>query len=88
MKIEKPVEIFCEETNFALVRVPSRKYPGVLIQGDSLLDLIGTTKEALELLDEEKIEEAKGALTYLHDELSWRLERYREVLKEHNTPFF
>lgn len=87
MKTEKPVEIFCEETNFAVVRVPSRKYPGILIQGDSLLDLLGTTKEAIELIGEDT-EEAKAAITYVHDELNWRLERYREVLKENNTPFF
>lgn len=87
MKIEKPVEVFCDETNFAVVRVPSRKYPGVVIQGDSLLDLIGTIKEAIELLDND-LEGAKGALTYLHDELSWRLEKYRQVMKENGAPFF
>lgn len=86
MKIEKTVEVFSEETNFAVIRVFSRKYPGVLIQGDSLMDLVSTAKDAIELFEEDK-GEAMAALTYLYEELNWRFKNYKKVLEENNTPF-
>jgi hypothetical protein len=87
MKKEKTIEVFCEEPNFAVVRIPSRKFPGVVIQGDSLLDLVGTAKEVIDLLADD-VEEAKGALAYLHDELNWRLEWYQKVMKDNGSPLF
>ncbi len=87
MKTKKIVEIYFEEPNFAVIRVPSRHYPGVLIQGDSLLGLVGLVKEAIAFVEVDK-SEAMDALTELHDELNWRLENYKKVLKENDTPFF
>ena len=39
------VEVFHEEANFVVLRVPSRKYPGVLIQGDTLGGLVSDLHE-------------------------------------------
>ncbi|MGL4489790.1 MAG: DUF6959 family protein [Rhizobiaceae bacterium] len=35
MKIE-PVEIYSDQTNAAIMRHPGRRFPGVLVQGDTL----------------------------------------------------
>jgi hypothetical protein len=40
MKIE--VEIYTDQRNNAVLRLPARKYPGILIQGDSLRNLAET----------------------------------------------
>ena len=81
MKKETIVEIFAEETNFAVIKIPNRKYPGILIQGDSLMGLLGTAKEAMELFDTDK-EEATEALKNLYEELKWRCEAYQDACKE------
>jgi predicted RNase H-like HicB family nuclease len=86
LKVETVVEILSEETNFAVIRVFSRNYPGVLIQGDSLMDLVGAAKDAIELFEKDK-EDAIAALTYVYDELNWRFENYKKVLEENKTPF-
>ncbi len=40
------VEIFSDETNRAVMRHPSRRFPGVLVQGDSLYALCALADEA------------------------------------------
>ena len=86
MKREAIVEIFAKESNFAVIRAPGRKYPGVLIQGDSLAVLLDTAKEAIELFEKDR-EESLEALKYLYDQLNRRLEGYKKVLEENNSPF-
>jgi hypothetical protein len=81
MKKETLVEILAEETNFAVIKIPSRNYPSVLIQGDSLCGLLGSAKEAIELFDIDK-EESKEALKHLYEELEWRFEAYWKVCQE------
>jgi hypothetical protein len=83
MKKETNVEIFVEESNFVVLRVPSRRYPGVLIQGDSLVNLVSAAKDAIELFDIDK-KEALEALKFLYDELNWRLEGYIKTLEANN----
>lgn len=40
------VEIYSDETNRAVIRHPGRKFPGVLIQGDTLFTLCEMADEA------------------------------------------
>jgi hypothetical protein len=42
------IEVLSDETNFAVVRMPGRQYPGIVVQGDSLLFLTGHAKDAYE----------------------------------------
>lgn len=86
MKRAQVVEILAEESNFVVIKVPSRKYPGVLIQGDSLYGIVGTLATAIELFETDK-EEAMEALKEAYDELSWRTEGYQKVMEENNSPF-
>lgn len=80
MTREANVEIFAEESNFAVIRVPSRQYPGVLIQGDSLTGIVGDLEESIALFNDDR-EEAFAALKSGLDQLKWRLDAYLEVCK-------
>jgi len=86
VKTEITVEMFGQESDSDVLRVPGRSYPGILIQGDSLMVLVGTAKDAIELFEKDK-EEAMAALTHLYEELKWRFEYYQEVLDKNGTPF-
>lgn len=81
MKREQTVEILHEETNFVVIKIPTRSYPGVLVQGDSLGGLMVLAKESIDLFDVDK-EEALACLTGLYDELKWRFEAYQKVCRE------
>jgi hypothetical protein len=78
------LEVLAAESNFAVVKMEGRSFPGVLIQGDSLSSILNSLHFALENLDRDKreaIEEIKSA----HQELAWRLNAYEAALKRHGS---
>lgn len=79
----KPVEIFSEASNFAIVRVPGRQFPGCVVQGDSLSILLGNAKEVWEKIKVSDDEELVGAAQELVESLQSRLDHYERVLTEH-----
>jgi hypothetical protein len=56
------VEAYGHEVNSAVLRLLSRQYPGVLVQGDSLQNLLSLVRDVEELLAEGNVTEA-GELT-------------------------
>jgi hypothetical protein len=77
------VELFTDQGNNAVVRLPGRQYPGVLIQGDSLAHLVGLVREASESLIRGSREDAENALGELGPALKHALERYESAVKAH-----
>lgn len=77
------VELFTDQGNNAVMRVPTRKYPGVLIQGDTLSTLITTTSEAIEALDRGDTVDAQELLGELAAQLKAARERYEAALHAH-----
>ena len=80
------VEIFSDQSNAAVVRHPGRRFPGVLVQGDSLFGLccqadIACTA-ARSSLDSDSYEE----LNDLRNKLWGYLNHYKAVLQEHQLP--
>jgi hypothetical protein len=80
-KIE--IEVYTQASNLAIVRMPGRKFPGVVVQGDSLSILyelaISILKRVEITSDTELIDEAKE-LTQL---LAGRLQFYEAILQKH-----
>lgn len=71
------VEIYSDETNRAVMRHPDRKFPGVLIQGDTLFSLCEMADEACAKAgSNEELETLRSAL------LNFLL-HYKIVLGEH-----
>jgi len=77
------VELFTDQGNNAVVRLPGRKFPGVLIQGDSLSHLVALVKEASESLNHASRQDAEAALDELGSSLRETLERYESAMKAH-----
>ena len=76
-----PIEVYHEESNFVVLQAPGRRYPGVLIQGDTLTGIVGELNEALQLFDSDR-EEALGCLRIAHDSLKSKLDQYLEICRE------
>jgi hypothetical protein len=82
MKI-KSIEVFSEDTNVAIVRAPGRRFPGSVIQGDSLSILVGHAKTIWEKVKDSGDEDLLEASLQLVDLLGSRLDHYARVLTDH-----
>jgi hypothetical protein len=71
------VEIYSDETNRVVMRHPGRKFPGVLIQGDTLYSLVVMAHEASAKAG------SNEELNHLRDALQDLLFHYKTVLGEH-----
>jgi hypothetical protein len=84
MRIE-PVEIYSDETNAAVMRHPGRRFPGILVQGDTLWTLCSRADEACKngrsVLDDETYQE----LNSLRNSLWGLLTHYKETLGAHDV---
>jgi len=81
MSITIPIEIYHEESNFVVLQTPGRRYPGIVIQGDSLAGIVGELGEALKLWDTDR-DEAQGCLKNAFDSLKSRLDQYEEICRK------
>ena len=79
MKKEE-VEIYADTSDFAVMRHPGRKFPGSLIQGDSLKILISDLKEAQEELGSGNYEEVMDILSDIEERLQDRLDVYLKAI--------
>lgn len=79
------VEIYSDESNAVVMRHPWRKFPGCLVQGDSLSILLRSLKvvqsEGACLCDE-----AAGELAETVEQLSDLMSHYKATLMSHNIP--
>lgn len=80
------VEIYADTTSTPVMRHPARKFPGVLIQGDTLYSLCETVdfvcSRARSKLDSQTLSELSG----LRSRLWSALTHYKSVLAEHHLP--
>lgn len=79
-------EVFTDGGNNAVVRLPSRRFPGVLIQGDSLSVLRGDVAEVVEAFDRGDVAEARETAGLLLADLDALLARYSAALKAREIP--
>ncbi|MFJ8043615.1 DUF6959 family protein [Kitasatospora sp. NPDC096147] len=84
----KPVEhvtaeLFTEPGNNAVVRLPPRRFPGVLVQGDSLSVIRDEVAGILAACEQRDVEEAGELAAYLLADLDELLAGYTAVLEEH-----
>lgn len=79
-------ELFTDGGNDAVVRLPGRRFPGVLIQGDTLSTIRSDIAELADLCATGDLTEARETAALLLDELDARLQRYTEALAAHGIP--
>ncbi|SEC51711.1 hypothetical protein SAMN05216489_00930 [Streptomyces sp. 3213] len=78
------VELFTDGGNDAVVRLPGRRFPGVLIQGDSLHILRSDVAEVVEACERGDLAEAGESAGLLLAGLDALLTRYSVALANHS----
>ena len=79
---EATVEIFSDLSNAAIIRHPGRKFPGVLIQGDTLYSIASELRFVFKE-SESLPEEAKETLTDCLERFDFLIEHYKQTLNNH-----
>jgi uncharacterized protein DUF6959 len=74
------LEMWSEQVNSAVVRVPGRRFPGVVIQGDSLSILFDLAMYVTEHLPRSADPELSGAAEELAEKLFHHVRNYESVL--------
>ena len=78
----EPIDIFSDRTSGAVMRHPDRRFPGVLIQGDTLYVMCKGADEACRGADQSS--EGYAKLNNLRNHLWQLLTHYKSVLQEHD----
>ena len=69
--------------NGAVVQLPERKFPGLVVQGDSLAILASNVEELRESIAKKDSSEVEASLAMLERSLNERVEFYESVLAKH-----
>lgn len=77
------MEVLSENINCPVVRVPGRKFPGVVIQGDSLRILFDHAEEIEQFVVHNRNEEMGAAAAHLKSILSGYIEEYERTMAAH-----
>lgn len=73
------VELLSRPVNFAVVQLPERKFPGVVVQGDTLNELVRQFERMSELLITKQVEELAAEIDELREQFSGGLAHYESV---------
>jgi hypothetical protein len=80
------VEIYSDQTNAAILRHPGRKFPGVLVQGDTLHTMCLHADRVCAKAKGALNADAYAELNELRNKLWGLLTHYKIVLGEHEIP--
>jgi hypothetical protein len=76
------VQLLSHPANFAVVQLSQRKYPGVVIQGDTLHSLVKQLERMSRLLDSGASGEALDEIKYVTGILTEALKHYEQICSE------
>jgi hypothetical protein len=79
-------ELFTDGGNDAVVRLPGRRFPGVLVQGDSLHILRSDLAAVVEACGRGDLAEARDSAGLLLSDLDALLTRYEDALQRYEIP--
>ena len=80
--MSESAELLSRGINYAVVQLPGRRFPGVVVQGDSLNNLVVQLQKLRSLAESHADEELTGGLTELHDILREASLHYERVCLE------
>lgn len=81
------IEVYSQAINQPVMRLPSRAFPGILLQGDTLSSHRGWLQEVQEILsrvqrNDPTLDEAKEALDAIVEDLDNLLKHYEATIEK------
>jgi hypothetical protein len=84
--MEDTVELLSRPANFAVVHLPGRNFPGVVVQGDTLNGLVQHLSVMAQMLERGELDELARELSDIREQLSGALAHYDYVCAERGIP--
>lgn len=75
------IEVLSDACNAWVVQTPGRKFPGMILQGDSLSTLYRLTRQVHDLLAKNDIVDAQDVVLQLEDQIADYLVVYEKTMK-------
>jgi predicted RNase H-like HicB family nuclease len=73
------VKLLSRPVNFAVVQLPGRQFPGVVVQGDTLHSLVQRVDELLQLLRSGDVDELSAGISNISEQLTEAKTHYEIV---------
>lgn len=80
MPSESVPRLLTSASNYAVVQLPGRNFPGVVFQGDSLHALLSAVGAVTESLRSGKVAKAQDQLSSIEEQLSQVLTHYKQAV--------
>lgn len=77
--MEIKADLLSQPLNYAVVQLPGRQFPGVVVQGDSLHEIVKDLGSMIQLLEAGKLEELAAEIESMRDQMSEALINYERV---------
>jgi hypothetical protein len=77
--MDESAALLSPPVNFAVVQLPGRNYPGVVIQGDTLNGVVKELAEMAKLLEARDLEELSDAIVFLSEQFKDAQSYYEEI---------
>jgi hypothetical protein len=84
VKIE--IESLSDATNAPVVRLPGRRFPGIVIQGDSLKAMFDCVQELIQVVRSGTQEQIEGTAIELLEKIGMYKDCYEQTMKKSNEP--
>ena len=78
------VELYTEQSNYAIIKLPKRKFPGVVFQGDSLFTLYSRISDIFKKILQSKDKEVIDEITEIQNLLNDLVQHYENTLYKNN----
>ena len=78
------VDALTGQHNYAVIRLPERKFPGVVVQGDSLSTLVADLRRALDYLREGAVDDGIAEVADVLETLKGAKGSYEAALAAHS----
>ena len=80
------VESLSDASNYAVIKLPERRFPALLIQGDSLKSLADLASELRRMVKDSPDDELRATADEIAESLNSRVEHYESVLAQEHMP--
>jgi hypothetical protein len=81
-KINEEFKIYSKAANACIIKIESRAFPGILIQGDSLYNIYSIISDSIDLLKKSNPEEAMNLCEECQELLKGYLSHYENILTQ------
>jgi hypothetical protein len=77
--MSEQVELLSRPVNYAVVQLPERNFPGVVVQGDTLNALVRRLERMSQLLAASELDELAAEIEDMREQLSGAVTHYESV---------